>query len=358
MTGCSLRRMRAVLIKECKQVIRDPVIIAMSVLIPCVQVIIFSFAINTNPKDLPTYIFDFDQSQASYQAVSDIIKTGYFSVLKPPGQYAQAREDLVADKVKFIITIPPNYGSREPKVPIQIISDASDGISSGGATGALNALSLSHLPPEWTFHVKYNPKGITRYTLVPGLIGVILLFTLAMLTAVSIVKERERGTMEILLSTPMKPFELMLGKILPYVIMGYVQITVVVLLSIFVLAIPFRGSVLLLYMASFPYIAANVAMGMFISTMARNEMQATMGTSFFMLPSILLSGFMFPVAGMPLWAQYLSCTLPLHHYVAICRGIMLKGIPLSMVWGYIWPMLLFFVIVMSMALSRFKTTVD
>lgn len=358
MTGNSIRRMHAVLIKECKQVIRDPVIIAMSVLIPCMQLIIFSFAINTNPKNLPTYIFDFDKSAASAEVVDNVLKTGYFQIIKPPLGYQQALRDLSADKVKFIVLIPPDFERQIPRPPIQIISDSSDGISSNGAVSALNALSLNKHVPEWMFHIKYNPKAITRYSVVPGLLGVILLFSLAMLTAVSIVKERERGTMEILLSTPMRPFELMLGKILPYVIMGYVQITVIVMLSIFVLGIPFRGSIMLLYCASLPYIAANVAMGMLVSALARNEMQATMGISFFMLPSMLLSGFMFPVAGMPLWAQYLSAFLPLRHYVVICRGIMLKGAGTAVVLSSIWPLLLFFVMMLLLALSRFKTTVD
>lgn len=357
--GLSIRRTRAVLIKESKQVMRDPVILAMSVVIPLIQVVIFSFAINTNPKNLPAYFFDFDQSRASGAMIESIINTGYFSAMKPPKQYAKALDDLAQNKVKFIFVIPLNYDNKTASPePIHIIADASDGISAPGALSALNGLLLSKQDSPWLFHVKYNPRGITRYTVVPGLTGVILLFTIAMLTAVSVVRERERGTMEILLSTPMRPSELMFGKILPYILIGYVQITVVILLSIFCLGIPFKGSVVLLYISSLPYIAANIALGLLISTLARNELQASMGTSFFMLPSILLSGFMYPVAGMPLWAQYVSALLPLHHYVELCRGIMLKGMTFTMIWGSLWPMLLFFVVVMSLAISRFKTTVD
>lgn len=350
------RRIRAVLIKECKQVIYDPIILALSILIPCLQIIIFSFAINTNPKHLPAYVLDFDRTAASSGLIEDMRGTDYFSWQKAPHSYAQALKDLASEKVKFIFIIPPSFHPNTH--PMHVIADASDGISASGALGALNGLWLSEQSSAWTFHVKYNPKAITRYTVVPGLIGVILLFSLAMLTSVSIVRERERGTMEMVLSTPLQPLELMLGKILPYLLMGYLQITIILLLSIGPLSIPCRGSVVLLYALSFPYIIANIGMGLLISSLARTEMQASMGISFFMLPSILLSGFMFPIAGMPHWAQSLSFLLPLRHYVVICRGIMLKGLGAADLLSSLWPMVAFFILVITLAVLRFKTTLD
>lgn len=358
-------RFFAVMHKEWKLIIGDRAILAMSVLIPLMQVILFSYAVNTNPKYLPTALVNMDQSEMSRAYVSAIEQTGYFSFL-PVSDYQQAEEGLLRGHLQFVIVIPSNL-TREVKagrVPqIVIEADATDPIATNGAMGALEGVHRMMFQQgiqrvELVKHAKFNPLGITRYYIVPGLIGVILLFTLCMLTAVSIVKERVMGTMEILLTSPIEPMELMLGKMTPYILIGYVQIIVILLLGYYQLNVPLEGSVSLLLLACFPYIIANLLMGVFFSILAKNELQAVIATTFFMLPSILLSGFVFPFQGMPIWARYVGSVLPLTHFNLVTKGVMLKGIDAYQVLYHSLPIMAFILTLLLISAKLFRRTLD
>ena len=246
--------------------------------------------------------------------------------------------------------------------------------ATGNAIGAVQQLATSALqhdlvgplanlqPPqpafEWRIHRRYNPEGITQYNVVPGLMGVILTMTMIMMTALAVTRELERGTMENLLAMPVRPLEVMVGKIAPYIVIGYVQVAVILLVAKLVFSVPFAGSLLLLLMGVLAFIAASLTVGITISSIARSQMQAMQMTFFFFLPSILLSGFMFPFRGMPGWAQHLGALLPLTHFLRFIRGVMLKGNDLSALWTHLWPLLLFMAIVLAIGLKRFRRTLD
>ena len=359
-------RFRAVIAKEWRLIIRDPAILAMSIGIPLMQVILFSYAIDTNPKHLPTAVINYDDSALTRSYLESVRQTEYFSFV-PSTDYETASDQLMKGYVQFVMVIPPKFGVdvTAGKVPSLVLeSDSTDPVATNAAMATLQGLHdqyfSSHVPPkaQLVVHSKFNPKGISRYYIVPGLIGVILLFTLCMLTAVSIVKERVMGTMEILLASPIRPLELILGKIIPYVLIGYVQFVVIVSLGVFQLGVPFYGSFWLLAAACMPYILANLIMGVFFSVLGKNEIQAMIATTFFMLPSILLSGFVFPFQGMPVWAQWIGMLLPLTHFNLICKGIMLKGIGVKMVLYHSMPIFCFIIVLTVIALSRFKKTLD
>lgn len=358
-------RFWAVMKKEWRLIVGDKAILAMSVAVPLMQVILFSYAVNTNPKHLPTALINLDQSPLSRSYVSAIEQTGYFD-FKSVENYEEAENNLLKGYLQFIILIPPNlskevHAGNTPDVVIE--ADATDPVATNGAMAAISGVhrmlfEKSMERVNLVTHAKFNPSGVTRYYIVPGLIGVILLFTLCMLTAVSIVKERVMGSMEILLTSPIQPMELMLGKIVPYILIGYTQICVILLLGVYQLSVPFHGSVVTLLLACFPYIVANLLMGVFFSILAKNELQAIISTTFFMLPSILLSGFVFPFQGMPVWAQWVGYILPLTHFNLITKGVMLKGIDWKMVLFHTMPIWLFITILLTVAVSRFQRTLD
>jgi ABC-2 type transport system permease protein len=376
-TRFSLARTWAVFIKEFQQMLRDRLTFAMAVGIPVLQLVLFGYAINTDPKGLPTAVVAADAGPLARSLVSSLQNTGYFKITHQGTSQSEADELLAEGVVQFMIVIPPDFTrdvvrGRQPAVLVSV--DATDPSASGNAIAALGQIPLSGLahdlrgplqslqsgaPPfELRVHRRYNPEGLSRYNIVPGLIGTILTMTMVMLTSLAMTRERERGTMENLLATPVRPFEVMVGKILPYVVIGYVQLGVILGAAWLLFQVPMLGSLALLMGMIGVFIVANLAVGFTFSTLARNQLQAVQMTFFFFLPSLLLSGFMFPFRGMPVWAQWIGEVLPLTHFLRIVRGIMLKGAQAPQLWGELWPMLLFMTVAGVVALKRYRQTLD
>lgn len=363
--------------KEFIQMRRDRITFAMMIGIPIIQLVMFGFAINSDPKHLPTAVFSADQSVFSRTLIAAMQNSDYFSVVRVVDSEVEADELLRQGTVQFVVTIPPDFSRsllRGEQPTLLLAADASDPAATSNALNVFRTIAgqslnrdlggpldfLRQSPPavRTVVHPRYNPEGITRYNIVPGLMGVVLTMTLVIITGLAITRERERGTMEYLLATPVQPLEVMLGKIIPYIVVGYVQMSVIILAARFLFQVPVVGSLTLLYVVSLPFIAANLGMGLTFSTLARNQLQAVQMAFFFFLPSILLSGFMFPFRGMPLWAQYIGSILPLTHYLRIVRGIVLKGNGLPDISGEIWPILLFLAVSLSVGLFRYRRTLD
>jgi ABC-2 type transport system permease protein len=349
----------------------------MMVAIPIMQLILFGFAINADPKALPTAVLAADNSPFSRTFVRAMENSGYFRVVRTLSSEAEVERALALGNVQFVVRIPENFSRklvRGEKPVLLLEADASDPAATSNALAALNALnqtalardlggSLAHLQPgppafEVRVHRRYNPEGITQYNIVPGLIGTILTMTMVMMTALAMTRERERGTMENLLATPVRPIEVMAGKIVPYIVVGYVQVTIILLAAKLFFGVPIVGSIALLSVALIVFIAANLSVGFTFSTLAKNQLQAMQMAFFFFLPSILLSGFMFPFRGMPEWAQWLGEVLPLTHFLRILRGILLKGSGTVDILPHLWPVALFMLIVATIALMRYRETVD
>ena len=370
-------RTLAVFIKEFQQMLRDRPTFAMAVGVPIIQLVLFGYAINTDPKGLPTAIVSHDTGPMSRSLVTALQNTGYFRVTHLAASEASG-EALVEDgEVQFMIVIPQDFSRRivrgeRPAVLVSV--DATDPSAAANAIAALGPLPPAVLardlagplaarqpqpaPFELRIHRRYNPEGLSRYNIVPGLIGTILTMTMVMLTGLAMTRERERGTMENLLATPARPFEVMLGKILPYVTVGYIQLGVILLAAWLLFEVPMVGSLPLLMAMIGVFMLANLAVGFTFSTLAKNQLQALQMTFFFFLPSMLLSGFMFPFRGMPLWAQHLGEALPLTHFLRIVRGILLKGNELPQLLGELWPMLAFLTVAGAIALKRYRQTLD
>ena len=373
----SVARTWAVFIKEFQQMLRDRLTFAMAVGVPVMQLILFGYAINTDPKGLPTAIVSADAGPMARSLVTALQNTGYFKIVSQGTSQREADALLAGGDVQFMIVIPPDFSRdlvRGQKPAVLVAVDATDPSASGNAIAALGQMGsqalvhdlkgpLRHLnagsPPfELRIHRRYNPEGLSRYNIVPGLIGTILTMTMVMLTSLAMTRERERGTMENLLATPVRPLEVMVGKILPYVVMGYVQLAVILGAAYLLFQVPMLGSFALLMGMIGVFIVANLAVGFTFSTIARNQLQAMQMTFFFFLPSMLLSGFMFPFRGMPEWAQGIGEVLPLTHFLRIVRGIMLKGTEAPQLWGDLWPMLLFMTVAGAVALKRYRQTLD
>jgi ABC-2 type transport system permease protein len=373
----SVARTWAVFIKEFQQMLRDRLTFAMAVGVPVMQLILFGYAINTDPKGLPTAIVSADAGPMARSLVTALQNTGYFKIVSQGTSQREADALLAGGDVQFMIVIPPDFSRdlvRGQKPAVLVAVDATDPSASGNAIAALGQMGsqalvhdlkgpLRHLnagsPPfELRIHRRYNPEGLSRYNIVPGLIGTILTMTMVMLTSLAMTRERERGTMENLLATPVRPLEVMVGKILPYVVMGYVQLAVILGAAYLLFQVPMLGSFALLMAMIGVFIVANLAVGFTFSTIARNQLQAMQMTFFFFLPSMLLSGFMFPFRGMPEWAQGIGEVLPLTHFLRIVRGIMLKGAEAPQLWGDLWPMLLFTAVAGAVALKRYRQTLD
>jgi ABC-2 type transport system permease protein len=356
---------------------RDRITFAMMVGIPVMQLILFGFAINTDPKRLPTVVFDASQSTYSRSFVASLENSGYFDVLTPPATVQAAREAMAIGEVQFIVSIPPDFSRqlvRGEKPALLLEADASDPSATGNAISALNSLNqsaLQHdlkgplarlgtapLPFEIRVQRNYNPEGITQYNIVPGLMGTILTMTMIMMTGMAMTRELERGTMENLLAFPVHPLEVMIGKILPYIMVGYIQVTVILVAAHFLFSVPIAGSLPMLLGCVLVFLAANLTVGMMFSTIAKSQLQAMQMTFFFFLPSMLLSGFMFPFRGMPHWAQVIGEGLPLTHFLRIVRGIMLKGNGWAETWPNVWPLLVFMTVVMLIGLKRYRKTLD
>jgi len=373
----SWHRFLAVLAKEFIQMRRDRLTFAMMIGVPLMQLILFGYAINTDPKHLPAALLVADQSVFARSLVRALENSEYFEFVRQATSEAEANDLLVRGDVQFVISIPEDFSrellrGRKPAVLVE--ADATDPVATGNALAALASLnrtalmhdlkgplaSLAGGEPafELRVHRRYNPEGATEYNIVPGLIGTILTMTMVMMTAIAVTRERERGTMENLLAMPVRPFEVMLGKIVPFVVVGYIQVAVILLAGRLLFGVPVLGSLWLLSLAVVLFIAANLAVGFTFSTMAENQLQAMQMTFFFFLPSLLLSGFLFPFRGMPDWAQVLGSVFPLTHFLRIVRGILLKGSGWAEIAPEIWPIALFMLVAGAVALNRYRETLD
>jgi ABC-2 type transport system permease protein len=373
----SWRRFWAMIVKEFIQMRRDRLTFAMMIGVPILQLTLFGFAINSDPKHLPAALLVADHGPVERTLLNAIKHTDYFDFVREVSSEAEGRELLARGDVQFVVNIPQNFNRdvlRGSRPAILIEADATDPAATGNALGALpafldNALQndlkgpLSYLAPTngpaaLRVHALYNPEGITQLNIVPGLLGVVLTLTMVMITALAITRERESGTMENLLSMPTRPFEVMVGKIIPYILVGYIQITLLLLAARFFFHVPMIGNLFLLYAAALVFIAANLSMGITFSTIAQNQRQAMQMGVFFFLPSILLSGFMFPFRGMPHWAQTVGEVLPLTHFLRIVRGILLKGNGVPQVATHLWPIALFTAVVLTIGVKRYRQTLD
>ena len=373
----SWRRMAAVFIKEFQQMMRDRLTFAMAVGIPILQLILFGYAINTDPKGLPTAVVSSDNSVMARSLIAAMQNTGYFRVTHTGTREDEGEALIETGRAQFLVVIPPNFSQSLVRGdhPVILVSvDATDPSASGNAIAALNVVAAQALrhdltgplrslqaaaPPfELRLHRRYNPEGLSRYNIVPGLIGTILTMTMVMLTGLGMTRERERGTMENLLATPVRPSEVMVGKILPYVVIGYIQLGVVMLAAFLLFEVPMVGSFALLMAMIGVFIIANLGVGFTFSTIARNQLQAVQMTFIFFLPSMLLSGFMFPFRAMPQWAQWIGEVLPLTHFLRIVRGILLKGNTAAQLLPELWPMLAFLFVAGVIALKRYRQTLD
>jgi ABC-2 type transport system permease protein len=374
--GFSLHRTAAILIKEFVQMRRDRFTFAIMVAVPVMQLILFGFAINTDPRALPTAVHVVDTGVYARSILSALRTSNYFDIRAEARNADDAAEMLDTGDVSFVVTIPVNFTRdlvRGDTPELLIEADASDPVASANALAAINSLGVSALrddlvgplanragaPPFTTIvHRLYNPEGITQYNIVPGLIGVILTMTMVMVTAMAMTRERERGTLENLLAMPSHPFEVMLGKIIPYILVGYIQVFLVLIGAYFIFNVPMLGSFVLLIAVIGIFIAANLALGFTFSTIAKTQLQAMQMTVFFLLPSILLSGFMFPFRGMPEWAQWLGEALPNTHFLRVVRGILLKGNGVEEILPHIWPLFVFLFVIGTLAMVRYRRTLD
>ncbi len=373
----SFRRCVAMFVKEFIQLRRDRPTFAMIVGIPLMQLLLFGFAINTDPKHLPTAVLTSDDSPIARALIGALRATDYFDIKYVARGEADADELILSNKAQFVIQIPPDFSRRlvrGEKPAVLLIADASDPVATSGAVaaalgaanqaldreliGPLASLSQDAAPYEMRVHRRYNPAGETRRNIVPGLIGTILTMTMLMYTAMSVTREIERGTMEALLAMPILPVEIMLGKIAPYVVVGAVQMATILIFAALLFQVPVVGSLFTLTTLTLLFIVANLSVGYTFSTVAENQLQAMQLTFFFFLPSMLLSGFLFPFYGMPKWAQYVGEALPLTHYLRIVRSVMLKGSTFGDLAVDAGALAAFTLIAMSVAVMRFRQTLD
>jgi ABC-2 type transport system permease protein len=373
----SLARIYAVLLKEFLQMRRDRITLGMIVGVPLAQLLLFGFAINFNPKALPTAVSVADPGVFARSVVAALRNSSYFEIVAETNSPAAARRLLQEGKALFVVEIPVNFTrdiARGARPDLLVEADATDPAASGFALGAFDGLAANALrddltgplaaraqgPPPFNTvrHLLYNPESNTRYSIIPGLLAVILTMTMVLMTCLALTRERERGTYENLLAMPVTPVEIMIGKIAPNIAIGAVQSAIILLVAKYVFAVPMIGSLGLLSLALAVYIVANLAVGYTFSTLAENQLQAMEMTLFFLLPAILLSGFAFPFAGMPSWAQAIGEVLPATHFLRIVRGILLKDNGPAEIWPDVWPLLLFTLAAGTLALARFRRTLD
>lgn len=372
----SFTRLGALLVKEFIQMRRDRITFGMMLGVPLMQLLLFGYAINSDPKELPAALVTTSHDHYSRAMISALEMTGYYRFDHIVGSAAEAEALMESGQVVFIVTIPADFSrkvDRGERAQILIEADATDPSAASGAISTLDTVAQGALLRERgipasqarrnngleiVVHRRYNPEGISQYNIVPGLLGVILQMTMVMMTSIALTRERERGTMENLLAMPATPLEIMLGKVLPYFVVGAVQVAVVLSAASLLFAIPFVGDMWLLLLAVFVFVLALVLLGYTISTVARTQMQALQLTFFFFLPSILLSGFMFPFRGMPIWAQWIGEIFPLTHFLRVIRAVMLKGAEMPAVAFETAVLGLFIFAYAAIALMRFRRTLD
>jgi ABC-2 type transport system permease protein len=373
----SLSRWIGIMLKEFIQLKRDRLTFGMIIGIPIIQLVLFGYAINSDPRQLPTAVLLADHDRYGRTVLWALKNSSYFAVNRLVRDEEEANALLSRGEVQFVVTVPENFSrkvARGERPALLVEADATDPSATGPALGALSTLARTALqrdlqgplgrlnpeadPVDLRVHRRYNPENNTQFNIVPGLLGVILTMTMILMTGLAMTRERERGTFENLLATPALPIEVMTGKIVPYILIGLVQVTIILGAAQFLFHVPMQGSVAVLFLCVLLFIAANLALGITFSSIARNQLQAMQMTFFFFLPSMLLSGFMFPFRGMPEWAQWLGSVLPLTHFLQLVRGIMLKGNALPLLWPHIWPMLLFMLVAIGLGLLVYRRTLD
>ena len=373
----SFSRWGGIVLKEFLQLRRDRITFGMIVGMPIIQLILFGYAINSDPKHLPTAVVVSEQSEFTRSYLAAMKTSGYFDFVAELQSEEAAREALARGDVQFVVNFPADFTRRllrGERPALLIEADATDPAAAGAAIasvrelatfvarkdlkGTLAPLAGGEAPFEVRVHKLYNPEGLTQHNIVPGLMGVILTMTMVMMTGLAMTRERERGTMENLLATPAQPLEVMTGKIVPYIFIGLIQSTIILLAARYLFFVPFVGSMTVLYVVALLFIAANLTIGITLSSLAQNQLQAMQLTFFYFLPTMLLSGFMFPFRGMPGWAQAIGEVLPATHFLRVVRGILLKGNGWVELWPNIWPLIAFTVIVMAFAVIFYRKTLD
>jgi ABC-2 type transport system permease protein len=371
------RRLAAMISKEVLQLRRDRLTFAMMFGLPILQLLLFGYAIDSDPRHLPTAVLAADQSQITRTILSALSNTGYMRFTHRPRSEAEANELLQSGEVQFVVTIPSDFTRRlvrGERAQVLIDADATDPIAAANPLAAAapaisQALARDMVGPliglrdkaesvDVVLQRRYNPEGKSRLNIVPGLLAVILTMTMVMMTALAVTRERERGTMENLLAMPVRPIEVMIGKIVPYIVIGAVQVVVILLVAWLLFGVGVEGSLLLFCLGTALFITANLAIGFTISTLTQNQLQAMQASFFLMLPSILLSGFLFPFRGMPAWAQWIGEGLPATHFMRIVRGVMLKGAGFGSIFAELAALLAILLIVSTLAISRYRVTLD
>ena len=373
----SFLRWWSIVHKEFTQLRRDRVTFAMIIGIPLIQMALFGYAINTDPRHLNTAIISADHTDLTRSFIAGLENSDYFKVVGELPDEAAGRQALDQGKVLFLVNIPAGFTRqvlRGERPVILLEADATDPIATASALGALAGIvqtvmrenltgplaRLASGPSPFQVQVQrmFNPESITQYNVVPGLMGVILTLTMVMMTGLAITRERERGTMENLLAMPSTPIEVMTGKLVPYIGIGLLQVTIILLAARYVFWVPFFGSIAAVYVSALLFIAAQLTVGITLSSLAQNQLQAVQLTVFYFLPNILLSGFMFPFQGMPKWAQVIGDLLPLTFFNRLIRGILLKGNGWTDSWPNIWPLVAFTLVVMGIAVKTYRRTLD
>ncbi|PYK92712.1 MAG: mannose-1-phosphate guanyltransferase [Verrucomicrobia bacterium] len=373
----SIARFRAMLVKEFIQMRRDRLTFGMMVGIPLLQLVLFGYAINADPKHLPAAVILADHGPEGRTLLSSLQNSGYYNLVRQVKTEVEGHDLLARGQVQFVVNIPENFSRdfvRGDRPELLVEADATDPGTTGNAIGSLStalnmalqndlkgpleSLAVNNGPIDLRVHSLYNPEAITQYNIVPGLMGVVLTLTMILVTGLAITRERERGTMENLLSMPTRPIEVLIGKLVPYILVGYIQVGLILFAARFLFHVPMFGSLALLLTAAAVFIIANLAVGITFSTIATNQLQAMQMTFFFFLPSLLLSGFAFPFRGMPGWAQMIGQVLPLTHFVRIVRGVLLKGNGVGSIGLELWPIALFAAVAMFVAMKRYRQTLD
>ncbi len=373
----SVARFRAMLVKEFIQMRRDRLTFARMIGIPLLQLILFGYAINADPKHLPAAVLVADQGPEGRTLLFALQNSSYYDFVRQVKTEAEGHDLLARGQVQFVINIPENFSRdfvRGDRPELLVEADATDPGTTGNAIGSLStalntalqndlkgpleSLAVNNGPIDLRVHALYNPEAVTQYNIVPGLMGVVLTLTMILVTGLAITRERERGTMENLLSMPTRPIEVLIGKLVPYIVVGYIQVGLILVAARFLFQVPMFGSLTLLLTAAALFIIANLAVGITFSTIAENQLQAMQMTFFFFLPSLLLSGFAFPFRGMPGWAQAIGEVLPLTHFVRIVRGVLLKGNGIGSIGLELWPIALFATVAMFIAMKRYRQTLD